>query len=95
MIDYETYCRIRTLHCEHGLSEGQIANKLELDPKTVKKWITKERYEKVDRGRPNSKLDPYKERIRELIERFEYTGHIRCLDIIATSFLGYFLDIYP
>ena len=88
MIDYETYCRIRTLHCEHGLSEGQIANKLELDPKTVKKWMTKERYQKIDRGRPNSKLDPYKERIRELIERFDYTGQQLCQMIRKEGYDG-------
>jgi len=74
MIDYETYCRIKTLHCEHGLSTTQIADKLQLDPKTVKKWIAKERYEKPNRSKPDSKLEPYKESIKKLIEKFDYTG---------------------
>jgi len=74
MIDYETYCRIRTLHTTHRLSENQIAKKLGLDPKTVKTWMKKERYEKPQRAKRSSKLDPYKERINALVERFDYTA---------------------
>ena len=84
MIDYETYCRIKTLHCEHGLSDTQIANKLQLDPKTVKKWIAKKRYEKPERSKRDSKLDPYKEPIKKLIEKFDYTGR-QLFQMIARS----------
>ena len=45
MINYDTWCRIRTLHLEHHLGAGQIARKLDLDPKTVRNWMQKECYQ--------------------------------------------------
>jgi len=39
MIDYETFCQLRQLHDVKGLKASQIAAALDLDPKTVEKWI--------------------------------------------------------
>ena len=39
MIDYETYCQIRLLAQQKGLKASQIAAELQLDIKTVEKWM--------------------------------------------------------
>ena len=39
MIDYATYCQIRSLRQEQKLSVGQIARQLQLDKKTVRYWL--------------------------------------------------------
>ena len=39
MIDYATYCRIQDAHQTQGLNSSQIARALNLDPKTVTKWL--------------------------------------------------------
>ena len=44
MIDYETFCRLRQLHDEQGLKPSQIAAELDLDPKTVERWLDQPTY---------------------------------------------------
>ena len=44
MIDYQTFCRLRELYDEKGLKLSQIATELQLDPKTVAKWIEQPTY---------------------------------------------------
>ena len=74
MIPYETYCRLRQLHQEKGLKAAQIAAELELDLKTVDKWIQRPNYQARKRAKRASKLDPFKSRIVALLERHPYTA---------------------
>ncbi len=74
MIDYETYCRIKHLHCEDGLTVTQIAQAMALDPRTVQSWLETERYRPRQGTRRGSKLDEYKATVRQLIERHPYSG---------------------
>ena len=60
MIDYETYCRIKHDQQE-GLKAGQIAQNLDLDPRTVESWLGETQYRQRKPGETRSKLDPYKE----------------------------------
>ena len=73
MIDYETYCRIKQYQQE-GLKAGQIAQKLDLDPRTVESWLDEPQYRQRNKGESSSKLDPYKEDIVSLLEKHPYTA---------------------
>ena len=44
MIDYQTFCQLRQLYDEKGLKISQIAAELQLDPKTVEKWVDQPTY---------------------------------------------------
>ena len=44
MIDYELFCKIRHLKDHEGLSAHQIAGELAMDPRTVVKWLARERF---------------------------------------------------
>ena len=74
MIDYETFCRLRQLHDEKGLKVSQIAAELDLDPKTVERWIDQPAYRPRQGARRPSKLDSFKGQIAALLERHPYTA---------------------
>ena len=73
VIDYEQFCQIKAYRNE-GLKAGQIADKLGLDPRTVAKWIDKDRFQLRLPGIRPSKLDPYKKEIIGMLERHQYTS---------------------
>jgi transposase len=73
MIDYATYCQIRSLHTDEKLTAGQIARKLQLDRKTVRYWIGHD-YHQAPRPNRASKLDPYKPLIKGWLEKHEFTA---------------------
>ena len=73
MIDYETYSRIK-LYEKEGLNAGQIADKLSLDPRTVRQWLLAKSYHQRRGASKKSKLDPYKEEIINLLERHSFTA---------------------
>ena len=57
MIDYVTYCQIKALQQDH-LTVGQIADRLELHPQTVSKWMKRPKYiPRQHSCRRKSKLD--------------------------------------
>ncbi len=60
MIGYQTYCEIKALHSSQHLRASQIARRLSLCPKTVRKWLSKKRYEQPRQPPKLSFLDPYK-----------------------------------
>lgn len=60
MITYQTYHEIKVLHSSRHLQASQIARRLCLCPKTVKKWLSKNRYEHARQPLKSSLLDPYK-----------------------------------
>jgi len=73
MIDYEQFCTIRKLK-EEGLNQGQISDRLELDPRTVGKWMNRTAFQqRLPCLRP-SKLDPYKEEIVRMLERYPFSA---------------------
>jgi transposase len=67
MIPYATYCQIRSLRQEQKLRVGQIAQRLQLDKKTVRYWL-KHDYHPPRRPGRRSKLDPHKPQIKSWLE---------------------------
>jgi transposase len=74
VISYEIFCRLRHLHDEKGLKASQIAEELQLDPKTVGRWINQASYRPRQGNKRHSKLDSFKGQISALLERHPYTA---------------------
>ena len=74
MIDYQTYCRIHDAHQQQRLNISQIARTLDLDPKTVTKWLAEPRYRPRLHAPRASKLDPFKTRIQQWLEAHPYSA---------------------
>ena len=74
MIDYEMFCRLRQLHDAKGLKASQIAAELDLDPKTVERWLDQPTYQPRQGTRRASKLDSFRGQITALLERHPYTA---------------------
>jgi len=47
VIDYATFCQLQVLHREKHLTVAQIAAELELDPRSVAKWVAQSSYQKL------------------------------------------------
>ncbi len=74
MIDYDLYARIRHYHEQKGLTPAQIANELQLDRRTVAKWLEAKQFcQRKSVARP-SKLDPFKDTIVRMLEEHPYTA---------------------
>ena len=73
MIDYATYCQIRSLRQEQNLRVGQIAQRLQLDKKTVRYWL-KHDYLPARRPGRGSKLDPHKSLIKSWLETHDLSA---------------------
>lgn len=73
MVDFETYCIIHKHHWE-GLSSGQIADKLDIDSRTVECWLDEPHYRQRKTAETISKLDPYKDDIVSQLEKHAYTA---------------------
>lgn len=74
MIDYQTYCQIHLLHDQKNLKASQIAAELQLDLKTVEKWINQNAFQPRQSSKRSSKLDPFKNQIIALLDRHPYTA---------------------
>jgi transposase len=74
MIDYPTFCRLRQLCDEAGLKVSQIATELQLDPKTVERWVKQKSYRPRQGTQRASKLDSFKQQIAALLARHPYTA---------------------
>lgn len=74
MIDYTTWDQIRALAEDGGLNAAQIATELSLDPKTVRKWIDRERFTPRKPALRRSKLDPYKPVIQRMLDKHPYSA---------------------
>ena len=74
MIDYETFIKIKTSHERDGLSCRQIAHYLGIDHRTVYKWLSEKAFRRRKSTVRASKLDPFKDRINGLLERYPYTA---------------------
>jgi transposase len=74
MIDYELYCKLRHLKDHEGLSAHQIAGELAIDPRTVVKWLARERFCQRKAVPRTSKLDPFKAEIARLLESHAFSA---------------------
>ena len=74
MIDYETFCKIREYREQRGLKVAQIARALDLDRRTVAKWIDEPRFRPRQSTARASKLDPFKSQIRQWLETHPYSA---------------------
>ena len=74
MIDYETFVKIKLYKDQHGLKCSQIAQELNLDYRTVEKWLEKKHYQQRKSARRASKLDPFREQIVRMLETHPYTA---------------------
>lgn len=74
MITYSQYAKIHELRHNRNLNLAQIAAEMSLDPKTVVKWLARERFEaRKNKGR-SSKLDSLKPQIQSWLERHPYSA---------------------
>ena len=74
MIDYETYARIKHLHEQKGLTAPQITRELNLDDRTVRRWLAAKQYVPRKAVIRPSMLDPFKSTIIRMIESYPYTA---------------------
>src|SRR5207253_10002467 len=74
MIDYQTFCQLRQLYDEKGLKISQIAAQLQLDLKTVEKWVDQPTYHPRQGTKRASKPDSFKGQIAALLARHPYTA---------------------
>lgn len=88
MIDYQTFQQIRSLADDKKLKPSQIAVELNLDPKTVQKWIPRRRYQRREQPKRQSKLDPFKGQIVAWLETHPYTAQQIFQRLQALGFAG-------
>ena len=74
MIPFETFCRIKSLSQQEGLTIGQIAGELGIDQRTVVKSLQQKNYQPRQTVPRSSKLDPYKPLIKQLLAAHDYTA---------------------
>lgn len=84
MITYQTFCEIRRLRDQEGLSIPQIAEAVELDPKTVAKWVERWEYGPRKPSPRPSKLDPYRPQIVRLLALHPFSAR-QILDRLRTE----------
>jgi len=81
MINEKIYHQIYHMYKEDEMSIRLISKKLNLDKKTVKKWIDNGHFAISKRTSKPSVLDPFKEMIKGLLERADYSS-VQILQII-------------
>jgi len=74
MIDYSTFHEIRRLCEADGLSASQIARVLNLDERTVAKWMGMQAYQPRAKVPRPSRLDPYRADIVRWLHQHPYTA---------------------
>lgn len=74
MIAYATYCEIRRLHGQDGLSFNQIGQVLGIDPETAAKYIKMKAFPRRQSVLRGGKLDDFKPLIVAWLERHPYTA---------------------
>jgi transposase len=88
MIDYELYCKIKDYHGHRQLTVAQIARELNLDERTVARWVTAEKFQPRKVAPRPSKLDPYKKQIVRWLESHPYTAAQIFLRLRETGYTG-------
>src|SRR5205807_2249863 len=69
VISYAVYCQLRELADQKHLTVTQIAQELQLDPRTVAFWVARPTYHQRQSVKRASKLDPFKGSIVAMLER--------------------------
>jgi len=88
MIDYETFMKIKSYHEKDGLNCNQIAAIMGLSFKTVYKWLNEKRYRMRKSADISSKLDPFKNQIVQMLEKYPYSAAQILLRIKDNGFDG-------
>lgn len=89
MISYQLFCQIRHLAREKKFSAGQIAVELNLNEKTVEKWMARPTYQRRRTRKRSSKLDPFKRQIIGLLERYHsYSAQQILQEVRAQGYQG-------
>jgi transposase len=88
MIDYETFVKIKSYHEKDGLNCNQIAAIMGLSFKTVNKWLNEKRYRMRKSADISSKLDPFKNQIVQMLEKYPYSAAQVFLRIKDSGFDG-------
>lgn len=73
MIDFHIYCQLHQLK-EQGLSCNQICQKLNLNKRTVRKWLKISSYQPKQITVKASVLDPFKKTVTAWIEKHPYSA---------------------
>jgi transposase len=89
MISYQTFCQIRALAQEKKFSAAQIATELNLNLKTAEKWMARSTYQPRRAAKRSSKLDPFKQQIIALLERYaSYTAQQILQEVRTQGYQG-------
>ncbi|MDX2499066.1 MAG: IS21 family transposase [Deltaproteobacteria bacterium] len=88
MIDYETYMKMKSYHQKDGLHCSQVAAIMGLSYKTVNKWLNENRYRMRKSSERSSKLDPFKNQILQMLEKYPYSAAQILLRIKENGFDG-------
>lgn len=74
MIDYALYCKIHDAHHKQGLTIVQIAGELDMDRRTVARWLGREKFRPRKSASRPSKLDAFKGLIVRQLQSHPYTA---------------------
>ena len=74
MIDFELFCKIKNRREQDGLHPSQIARELNLDPRTIAKWLDEDRFRQRTTVKRPSILDPFKGSIVRMLETHAYSA---------------------
>jgi transposase len=74
MSRYNLHLVVHELARNEGMSAGQIAARLNVSAKTVRRHLASERWEPPKRRIVALRLDPYKALVKQLLEREQYTA---------------------
>ncbi len=74
MIDYATFCQIKSLRSEQKLCVSQITAELGLDRRTVINALKRKNYQPRQGGTRASVLDPYKDFLKSELTRHDYSA---------------------
>ena len=73
-MNFETFHKIKHLQNEEKLNANQISKELKIDFKTAQRWMRRDRFVKRKPVNKATILEPYKNTIKGLLERHDYTA---------------------
>ena len=73
MINLEEWVMIKHMH-RQGVPKARIAREMGLDPRTVDRAINLDEHPERKQQSRSSILDPYKDYIRQRLDRYDLTG---------------------
>ena len=76
-MDAELWAEIRRLHLREHLSQREIARRLAIAPKTVRRALRQEHFEPTKRPPRASALDPFKDALRAILARHPALSAVR------------------